>query len=163
MTKGIQHYNYRYSESLSTCFGTIHNYCFMWSKIESRTKWCWNVQTLLEVCILQQTVHSIWPSSHTSYCIRGNFNQEKNFANFVSACCWWNFSVNFLAQWKFWHIRVIVNTRTYTIVSQVSAHGCSTINPHFSPYWALARSTGRLQCATIEKGGIDYYYGRGAC
>ena len=49
-----------------------------------------------------------------------------------------------------------------TVVSRVSAHGRSTINPHFSPYWALARCTGHLQYATIERGGVDYY-GRGAC
>ena len=31
-----------------------------------------------------------------------------------------------------------------TIVSRASAHGRSTINPHFSPYLALARCTGHL-------------------
>ena len=34
--------------------------------------------------------------------------------------------------------------------------------PFFSPYWALARCTGLLQCATIERGGVDSY-GRGIC
>ena len=52
--------------------------------------------------------------------------------------------------------------KTNTVVSRVSTHGRSTTNPHFSPYWALAQCTGCLQCATIERVGLNYY-GRGAC
>ena len=52
----------------------------------------------------------------------------------------------------------------YTVVSRARTHGRSTINPHFSPYWALAKCTGRLQCVNFE---IDLdcinFYGRGTC
>ena len=34
--------------------------------------------------------------------------------------------------------------------------------PLFFTYWALAWCTLRLQCVTIERGGVDYY-GRGTC
>ena len=46
-----------------------------------------------------------------------------------------------------------------TVVSQVSAHGHSMINLHFSSYWALAQFTGCLQCATIERGRVEIIMG----
>ena len=60
-----------------------------------------------------------------------------------------------------WH-SVLINSAlmticvyVYTVVSQVSAHGRSTITPRFSVYWALTRDTGRLPCVKIEVGGAD--------
>ena len=42
-----------------------------------------------------------------------------------------------------------------TVVSRVSAHGCSAITPRFLVYWALTRDTGHLSCVKIEIGGAD--------
>ena len=54
-----------------------------------------------------------------------------------------------------------------TVVSWASAHGRSTINPHFSPYWALAWCTGHLQYVKIEISGVDLWtwclYARYTC
>ena len=50
--------------------------------------------------------------------------------------------------------------RVDTIVSRASAHGRSTINPHFSPHCTLTLCIRHLQCVKIEIGRVDYY-GRG--
>ena len=66
-----------------------------------------------------------------------------------------------------WHLGLFSTLYGITVVFRASAHGCSTINLHFSPYWALAWCTGHLLCVKIEIGGVDlwawYLHARYAC
>ena len=69
------------SEHLFTCFWTIQS-VFMWSNIEARTKHY--------VFILQQTEHSIRPTSHTSIAphITTTLKPDNRWLYYTAKKCW---------------------------------------------------------------------------
>ena len=112
---------------------------------------------LRDSCLTSSTdcSNSPWPlrANDTLYVQRSTLT-DANLARDEHHWCWEIYMCCHPHLPHMFELQVKVKTfYAYTVVSWVSAHGCSTITPRFSVYWALTR--GHLPCVKIEIGGGD--------